>query len=125
MIAVGVACVDDETERAAVPVQRVIEIGGGHIQVVLPRTQHKAEVAVATAPVVAVDIATITHAVEIVEIDFVDGLVLFGTEVQLISHLVGQEQGFPLCLGVRHSLGGDGHDHQHCQGYQLFHNLDV
>ena len=43
-------------------------------------------------------------------------------EVQLVSHLVAQEECLVLCCVIAHCVGRDSHDHHHCQNHHLLHN---
>jgi hypothetical protein len=94
----------------------MIEISGSSVKIILPRAKHETQVAVSAAPIIAVDVATMAHTIEIVEVNLVDGFKLFWTEVQFISHLVCKVQRFSLSVCKRHGVGRDSYHHQHCQG---------
>ena len=80
------------------------------------------EVSVAAVPPRSVDIVAAVHAHEVVEVDFVDSLILCLGEVELVRHFIGKEEGFGARLVVCHCCGRDGYRHHHCQGHHLLHN---
>ena len=104
VVSMRIASIDPEVPEASIPVQRPIEIGGGTEQAPLPAVKHEIEIGIASLPVRAKDIATSCDPHQIVEIDFVGSLVLRIRQVQLVSHLVGEEQGFSPCLLVTHRI---------------------
>ena len=81
-----------ECPSASLPCHRAIEVGECHILVVLPAIQHKAEICVTTIPPDAEDITVSVQAHQVVEVDLVDCLILCSGEVELVSHLVREEE---------------------------------
>ena len=76
------------------PSHRAIEVGECHILVELPAVQHEAEVSITAIPPDAEDITVSVQAHQVVEIDLIDCLILCSGEVELVSHLVREEEGF-------------------------------
>ena len=123
VVAVGIACIDGEVPVTSVPIQWAVEVGGCAERLPLPVKQDIAHIQVAALPVGAVHVVVTGHTHQVVEVDFVSGLVLFVSQVQLVGHLVRQEQGLVPCLLVAHSLARCCY-RQHCyQGHHyLLHN---
>ena len=123
VVAVRIARVDAEVPVASFPVQGAVEVGGGNERVPLPVEQHVAQVLVAALPVGAVDIVVARHPHQVVQVNLVGGLVLFVRQVQLVGHLVGEEQCFVACLFVTHCLARCCYCQQCYQGYhRLLHH---
>lgn len=118
---VGIASVDRVVPSSASPSQRTVEVVQPHVAVPLVSAEHVPEVGVAAAPPASVEVALVVHAEQVVEVDFVCQLILFVVEVELVCHLVGEEQGFALCHVDRKCCGGDGYRHHQCQCHCLFH----
>ena len=76
VVAMGIAGVDAEVPVASVPVEGTIEIGGCAQGFPLPRVEHVAQVEIATLPVGTEHIVAAGDAHQIVEVYFIDGLVL-------------------------------------------------
>ena len=106
--AVGIASVDRVVPSSSSPSQRTVEVVQTHVAVPLVSAEHVPEVGVAAAPPVSVEVALVVHAEQVVEVD-------------LVCHLVGEEQGFALCHVDRKCCGGDGYRHHQCQCHYLFH----
>ena len=120
VVTARVACVDAEVPVAGVPVERTVEVGGGAEGIPLPGVQDVAQVHVAALPVGSEDVAVTCDAHQVVQVDFVRGLILLVGEVQLVGHLVGEEQGLVAGLLVAHCTCR----HRHGQhGYQGKHHL--
>ena len=92
-----------ECPAACLPCYRTIEVGESHILVELPTVQDIAEVCVAAIPPDAEDISVSVQAHQVVEVDLIDCLILCSGEVELVSHLVREEEGFVLCCIIAHS----------------------
>ena len=88
-VIVGVHC---ECPATCMPSYRTIEVSQAHVLIELPAVQHKAEVCITTIPPDAEDITVSVQAHQVVKVDLVDCLILCSGEVQLVSHLVAQEQ---------------------------------
>ena len=99
VVTIRIAAVDVETPAVISPSHRTIEVVGGHVAIVLPAGEHVAQAAITERPVTAKDIvARQPH--QVVEIDFIHCLVLLVGQVELVGHLICQEQGFVSCLVV-------------------------
>ena len=122
VVTVRVTGIDAEVPVAGVPVQRTIEIGSCDEGIPLPVKQDIAQIEITALPVCSIHIVTAGDTHQIVEIDLIGCLVLFVSEIQLISHFVGQEQGLVAGLLIAHCVCRDGccqHHHQ-CEKH-LFH----
>ena len=116
-----ISSVDAVSPSASVPDDRTVEVVGSHIAVELCRREHHPQVAVAHAPPCTIDIGAGVDAHEVVEVDFIDSLILCFREAEFVGHLVAEEEGFVACLVVCHCAGRDGYRHHHCQSHHLFH----
>jgi len=126
IVAMRIAQIDSEVPVAITPVEWAIEIGGIDKGLPLPVEQDIAQVQVAAFPIGAVYIVIAGNPHQIVEVDFVGSLVLFVCQVQLVGHLVGQEQCLVACLLVAHCFARSCIQQHHGQGYHyLFHNRIV
>jgi len=117
VVAVRIAQIDSEVPVAVAPVEWAIEVGGIDEGLPLPVEQHIAHVQIAALPVGAVHIVVAGHPHQIVEVDLVGGLILLVGEVQLVGHLVGQEQGLVSGLLVAHGFARSCSEQHHGQGY--------
>jgi len=113
VVAVGIAGIDTEVPETIAPVKGTIEVGGVEESPVLPVEQDIAQVEVAVLPVDAIEVVVVVDAHQVVEVDFVCCLILLLGEVQLVSHLVGEEQSLLTSLLIAHGAGRQGH-HEHC-----------
>ena len=111
-----IARIDSECPVASRPDHRTIEVSQAHIPVELPAVQHEAEVSIAAIPPDAEDISMSVEAHQVIEVDFIYSLILCSCKVELVSHLVGEEEGFVLCCVIAHCVGRDSHDHHHLPG---------
>ena len=121
VVTVWVAGIDAEVPVAGIPVQRTIEIGRCDEGIPLPVKQDITQVEITALPVRSVHIVTAGDTHQIVEVDLIGCLVLFVCEIQLISHLVSQEQGLVAGLLIAHCVCRDGccqHHHQ-CEKHLL------
>ena len=101
-VVVSVHC---KRPAACLPCYRTIEVRESHILVVLPAVQDIAEVSVTAIPPDAEDITVSVQAHQVVEVNFIDCLILCSGEVELVSHLVREEEGFVLCCVIAHGVG--------------------
>ena len=115
IVTVRITQIDAEVPVACLPVERTVEIAGCHKGVPLPVEENIAEVEITTLPVGAEYVGTSCDTHQIVEVDLVGCLVLGIRQVQLVGHLVGEEQGLVAGLLVAHGFGRDSHNHHHCQ----------
>jgi hypothetical protein len=104
VVTMGVTEVDAEVPVACVPVEWAIEIVGCHECIPLPVEQDIAQIEVTALPIDTIHIVAAGYTHQIVEIDLVCGLVLLISQIQLIRHLVGQEQGLVASLLVAHCV---------------------
>lgn len=105
VVTVWIAGVHTEVPIACIPIKRAIEIGGIAVHAVLPIKQNVTQVQIAALPVESEQVVIVVDAHQVVEVDFVCSLILVIGEVQLVSHLVRQEQGLPTRLVVTHGVG--------------------
>ena len=118
VVAVGIAGVDGEVPASGVPIERAIEVGGVAEGAILPLQEDVAHVEVPPPPVVAGKVIHRVDAHQVVEVDLVGGFILRFAEVQLVSHLVGQEQCLLACLLIAHGAGRQGEQEQGSHGEQ-------
>ena len=102
VVAVRVSSVDSEVPETTVPVERAIEVGGVQECAILPVEEDIAQVHVALTPIHPVEVIDRVDAHQIVEVGLVCSLVLVFGEVELISHLVGEEEGLLSSLLITH-----------------------
>jgi hypothetical protein len=105
VVAMGIAGIDAEVPVTSLPVQGAIEIGGCQVGLILPVEQYVAQVEVALCPIHTIKVCLGVHAHQVVEVDFVCCLILLFGKIELIGHLVGQEQGLLASLLITHSIG--------------------
>jgi hypothetical protein len=91
--AIRIYTVDPELPAAVTPSQRTIEILQPEEVLVLIARQYPLYLIVALLPHVAIEIKGRTYTHEVVEVDLIDRFILRRREIQLIGHLVRQEQG--------------------------------
>ena len=120
VVAMGIAGIDAKVPIASIPVEWAVEVAGGTESLPLPVEQDIAHVEVATLPIGGIDVVVAGYSHEIVEVDLIGSLVLLVGEVELIGHLVGEEQGLVASLLIAHGVCAYGY-HQH--GYQDCHHL--
>ena len=104
IVTVRVTGIDAEVPVTGVPVQRTIEIRSCDEGIPLPVKQDIAQIKITTLPIGSVHIVTAGDTHQVVEIDLIGCLVLLICEIQLISHLVGQEQGLVASLLIAHCV---------------------
>ena len=105
VVTVWIAGIHTEVPIACVPVEWTIEITGVAVHAILPVEQNVTQVQVAAFPVEAVQVVVVVDAHQVVEVNFVCGLILVIGEVEFVCHLVRQEKGLPTCLVVTHGVG--------------------
>jgi hypothetical protein len=104
VVAVRIAGIDAEMPVACFPVEGAIEICGCQVGLILPVEQYVAKVKIALGPVYTIKVGLGVHAHQVVEVHFVCCLILVFGQVELIGHLVGQEQGLLASLLVAHGI---------------------
>ena len=105
VVTMGIAGIDAEVPETSVPIQRTIEIGGGTESLPLPRVEDVLKVEVTALPVDTENVGLTCHTHQVVEVDFVGSLVLCSGKIQLVGHLIGQEQSLVAGLLVAHGIG--------------------
>lgn len=102
-----VACitvVDCEIQHTLAESHRSVEVFGIEEKFILPAGKYISEFICTAAPVDSEDVSSTNQTIEIVEIDFIDSVVLVIGKVQFIGHLVGEEKRFAACPFVAHSV---------------------
>ena len=115
VVTVRITGIDAEVPVTGVPIQWAVEIGSCYESIPLPVEKDIAQVEIAALPVGSVHIVTAGDTHQIVQIDLIGCLVLLVSQVQLVCHLVGQEQGFVASLLITHCVCRDRcrqHHHQ-------------
>ena len=126
VVAVRIAGIDSEVPEPVTPVEWAEEVACSAESLPLPVEQDIAQIQVAALPIRSKHIVVARHTHQVVEVDFVCSLVLCISQVQLVSHLVRQEEGLVACLLVAHCLARSCCQQHHCQGYhQFLHNRFV
>ena len=92
VVAVWIAGIYCEVPASGIPVERTVEIRGCAESSVLPVEQDVAEVEVALSPVCSVQVVIVVDSHQIVKVHFIGGLILVVGEIELVCHLVGEEQ---------------------------------
>ena len=114
--AVRIAGIDAKVPESCVPVERAIEVSGSAIGAILPVEQNIAQVHVASLPVKSVEVGLVLNTHQIVEIDFVGGLILVVCQIELVGHLVGEEEGLFASLLITHGVSLNCHCEYGCEG---------
>ena len=112
-MSVGIVAIDGERPCATVPEQRMEEIVGSSEDAVLPIKEDVTQISIAIDEVVAIDIIRRLHAEQIVEVDLVAIFVLLVVEIELIRHLIGEEQSLLASLLVIHCMQRNNCDETH------------
>ena len=102
IVAVRIAAVDAEVPICSIPVYRAIEVGCIAEQLILPVEEDVTQVEITVCPVNTIEVVIAVDTHQVVEVHLVCCLVLLLGEVQLVSHLVGEEQSLLACLLVAH-----------------------
>ena len=123
VVTMRITGIDAEVPVACLPIEGTVEIAGCDKGIPLPVEKDIAQIEVATLPVRAKHIGAACHTHQIVEVDFITCLILLVGEVELIGHLISQEQSLVAGLLVTHCAGRDCYRQHRHQGHQhLFHN---
>jgi hypothetical protein len=123
VVTVRIAGIDAEVPVACLPVEGTIEIAGCKIGIPLPVEKDITQIKVATLPVDAKYIVATSHTHQIIEVDFITSLILLVSEVELIGHLISQEQSLVAGLLETHCGGRDCYrQHRHQGHHHLLHN---
>lgn len=87
---VGIVSIDGEVPCTAQPAYRTVEIVQGAIGSPLPFIQDVADILVSVHEIHGIHIGGRSQLQEIVQIDFIDVIVLSTVQVQFIGHLIGK-----------------------------------
>ena len=120
-----VASVDAIDPFTACEIDGAIEILKGQITFILIRRKHETQVLVAAVPCPAIRVEIIDTG-QVVHIDLKDSIILHRREIQLIGHLVGQEQSLGAGCAERNSVCLEC-ENKHCEQAEniLFHSRYV
>ena len=118
VVTMWIAGVDAEMPVASLPVQWAIEISGCQVGLILPVEQYVTQVEVALCPIHTIKVCLGVYAHQVVEVNFVCCLILLFGKIELIGHLVGQEQGLLTGLLITHCIGGHREGEQCGKGNQ-------
>ena len=105
IVTVRIAGVDTKVPVTSVPVERTVEIACRTEGTILPVEQDITEVQVTVCPVGTVKVVIVIDTQQIVEVDLESCLILILGKIQLVGHLVGEEQSLTACLLVAHCIG--------------------
>ena len=126
VVTVRIAGIDAEVPVACLPVERTIEIGGCDIGLPLPVVKDITQIEVTALPIGAEHISAACHSHQIVKVNLIGSLVLLVCEVQLVGHLIRQEQSLVTGLLETHCICRNRHGQHGNQGHHhLFHNRIV
>ena len=123
IVTMRIATIDAEVPIACIPVEWAIEVAGCYVGVPLPVEQDIAEIEIPALPVGTEHISATCYPHQVVEVDFVSCFVLLVSQIQLVCHLVGEEQGLATGLLVAHCTCCHrcGQHHHQCEKH-LLHN---
>ena len=123
IVTMRIAAIDAEVPVACLPVEWAIEVAGCQVGVPLPVEQDIAEIEISALPIGAEHVSATSYTHQVVEVDFVSCFVLLISQIQLVCHLVGEEQGLATGLLVAHCTCCHrcGQHHHQCEKH-LLHN---
>lgn len=123
IVTMRITAINAEVPVACIPVEWAIEVAGCYVGVPLPVEQDIAEIEISALPIGAEHISATCHTHQVVEVDFVSCFVLLVSQIQLVCHLVGEEQGLATGLLVAHCTCCHrcGQHHHQCEKH-LLHN---
>ncbi len=102
---VSVVVIDREADHiGVVQHNRFVEVSVGQICSVLSAGEYPFELALTTVPEYSENVRSTYQAYEVVVIDLIHCIILSVCEIELISHLVGEEERFCLCSFVAHCI---------------------
>jgi hypothetical protein len=104
VVTMWITTIDTEVPVTSLPIEWTIEIGGCYKGVPLPLEQDIAQIEVTTLPIGSEHIVASCHPHQVVEVYLISCLVLFVSQIQLISHLISEEEGLVAGLLVAHCL---------------------
>ena len=92
VVTMRIAGIDAKVPNTSLPIEWAVEVGSGAEQIPLPAIEDIADIQVATLPVGTKHIVITCDAHQIIQIDLIGSLILCIRQVQLVGHLVGQEE---------------------------------
>ncbi len=102
---VSVVVIDREADHiGVVHYNRFVKVSVGQICSVLSAGEYPFELALTTVPEYSENVRSTYQAYEVVVIDLIHCIILSVCEIELISHLVGEEERFCLCSFVAHCI---------------------
>ena len=123
VVTMRIAGIDAEVPVACFPIEGTVEIAGSDKGIPLPFEKDITQIKVATLPIHAKHVVATCHTHQIIEVDFITSLILLVGEVELIGHLISQEQSLVAGLLETHCGGRDCYRQHRHQGHQhLLHN---
>jgi len=105
VVTVRITCIDPEVPVACVPVEGAVEVRGSNKCVPLCFQQDVTHVEVTALPISSINIINAGDTHQVVEVNLVGSFILLVRQVQLVSHLVRQEECLVTCLFVTHGMG--------------------
>ena len=102
IVTMRITAIDAEVPVTCFPIEWTIKIGGCDKGLPLPVEQYVAQIEVTTLPIGSKHIVTTRYTHQVVEVDLISCLVLLISQIQLISHLISEEQGLIASLLIAH-----------------------
>ena len=122
VVTMWITTVYAEVPETSLPIKRTIEVACCYIGTPLPVEQDIAQVQISALPIGAEYIRTACDTHQIVEVDLICSLVLIVSQIQLVSHLISQEQRLISGLFVAHCTCCHCRGEHHQCEKQLLHN---
>ena len=121
VVTMRIAAIDAEVPVSSVPVEWTIEVGGCYKSVPLPVEEDIAQIQITTLPIGSEDVGTPRHPHQVVEVDLIDSLILLVSQIQLVCHFIGKEQGLVASLLIAHCTccQRGGQHHYQCEKHLL------
>ena len=92
VVTMRIAGIDAKVPNTSLPIEWAVEVGSGSEQIPLPAIEDIADIQVATLPVSTKYIVITCDAHQIIQVNLIGSLILCIRQVQLVGHLVGQEE---------------------------------
>ena len=105
VVTARIAGIDAKVPVACLPEQRTVEIGCCAEGIPLPGVEDVAQIQVTALPVYTKNVVNAGNSHQVVEVNLIGSLVLSVGKVQLVGHLIGQEQSLVAGLLVAHGIG--------------------
>ena len=104
VVTMRITTIDAEVPVTSLPIEWTIEIGGCYKSIPLPFKQDITQIEVTTLPIGPEHIIASSYPHQVVEINLISCLVLLVSQIQLISHLISEEEGLVTSLLVAHCV---------------------